>query len=345
MKPLLASLATLISLAGYAETNTVVEAVPPAAPPATVTDVEAAASSQALEAGNEPLEEASATEETPAETVAETVEQVQADAKESEPMPEVAAEPSLEERFPNATPILEVREPYRSHSSIHRTPHPFHPEFEWADLFIHSLEIGYRQISSREFEELMKGDRQTRIGTYFGTINELKPNGEDASALYFQYAPIPYFGIGITSDDMSLATKDGPTPQETDGDVKVDSDMQYIFFRLPLDIPETQLTVTPFIEFGKVEHDVSFDAEPTWASRGNAVTLADDDSTYTAYGIEFTYNIDQNHHISGHAIWRDLDLYTTGEYTVADGRAPVPIEMNLNNEQFGMGVKYSYTFY
>jgi hypothetical protein len=194
------------------------------------------------------------------------------------------------------------------------------------------LEIGTRS-TSYDFDQTKKGDRATRVGTYFGTINELKPEDDNApTRLYLQYAFIEYFGVGVTWDDVKLATKDGPSPEETDGDVTVDSTYLYLFGRYP-----NQTHLVPFVEVGMGLHDIGFDADPNWARR-NSLTLSDEDAVFYSLGLEywFTPNFSVN------VLWRQTSFTTTGEWRNIDGRKPTPVEMKLDHEVMGFGAKYTF---
>jgi outer membrane protein W len=194
------------------------------------------------------------------------------------------------------------------------------------------LEIGTRS-TSYDFDQTQKGDRATRAGTYFGTINKLKPEDDSSpTRLYIQYAFVEYLGIGVTWDDVKLATKDGPTPEETDGNVTVDSTYLYLFGRYP-----NKTHLVPFAEVGMGLHDIGFDADPNWARR-NSLTLSDEDALFYSLGLEywFTPNLSVN------ILQRQTSFTTTGEWKNIDGRKPSPVEMKLDHTVTGFGVKYTF---
>ncbi len=214
------------------------------------------------------------------------------------------------------------------------TPHAWENSFAGfhAKYIKGKLEVGTRS-TSYDFDQTQKGDRETRIGTYFGTINELQPK-EDSSPtrIYVQYAFVEYAGVGVTWDDVRLATKDGPSEAETDGDVTVDSQYIYVFGRYP-----NATKIVPFVEIGKGYHDIGFLAEPNWGRR-NSLTLGDADATFFSYGVELwlTPNLSVN------VMQRQTSFTTTGEYRNIDGRAPTPVEMKLDHKVTGLGVKFTF---
>lgn len=193
------------------------------------------------------------------------------------------------------------------------------------------LEVGVRR-TKHKFKETQKGDRQTRQGTYFGTINQIIVDDDRSfNNLFFQYALHPWVAIGYNRDDYRLITRDGPTPQETDGDFTIDSRYIYLQLRYRFDFG-----LQPFVEYGRGTHKVDFDPLPAWAARGNTVTMNDrETASFLTYGVEYYFN----DHVSIHVMQRRTDYTMTGQYTVRDGRAPVDIEIRADQTITGFGIK------
>ena len=245
------------------------------------------------------------------------------------------ATPAVAQPVPTTVP---ARPEFRHSTGLERdVTDPF--ETVYTKVLRRRLEVGYRTVShDLDVDGQIKGDRATFEGTYFGSINELKLYDDDIQNFYFQYAFIPYAGIGITWDEMDIATKDGPSPQESDGDVNIETDMFYLFVRYPIQLPNVELQITPFFEFGKADHSVGFSAEESWAARGNSLSLSDESGEYYAYGIEFTFH----ERFSAHVIWRRTEFTTTGQYVNEPNNNIVPVEMRLDHDSFGFGAKFTF---
>jgi hypothetical protein len=203
------------------------------------------------------------------------------------------------------------------------------------ERYIHDrLEIGTR-ITSASVDETKRGDSETREGTYFGSINEMKVEEESGPTKWFlQYRLHTYVGVGMTFDELTLVTKDGPSEANTDGDFSIDSSYYYIYLRYPL-----PYGFVPYIEYGRGSHDVSFSPESNW-SRRNSIYVYDSSVDATFYSIGLEYHISRN--FSVHVMQRWTDYSFDAEWRNIDGRTPTRFTVNMDQSVTGFGVKYTF---
>ncbi len=196
------------------------------------------------------------------------------------------------------------------------------------------LEVGVR-TTSRNFDETRKGDRETRVGTYFGTINQIVIEDDSApNKLFLQYRFIqPYVALGLGFDHYEIITRDGPLAVNTDGTAEVDSVQIHLLLRYPL--PHG---FVPFFELGRSLNDVTFQPLESWAARGNSLDLTVEDATFYSVGLE--YHITRS--LSVHALYRWMSYGLSGEYNNRDGRPPLPVTINADQTVTGFGLKYTF---
>jgi len=252
----------------------------------------------------------------------EEVEVLQTPAPETLPAPAVPPEPE-----PAAEPdVTGTTEP---------APVALEPgESDFFSTYVKGkLEVGARAIVSRSFDNTSQGDdTPTRDDNFFGTIDRFDPDDGFAASIYLQYAICEYFGVGLTFDSFDATTQDAPyTSLNTDGDVTLDSTLLYVFLQYP-----TEYNLIPYLEVGYGSHDIGFDPEPGWASRGNSVEMEDDSGVYYALGLK--YLITEN--FACDLFLRNMSISGKGEYRNADGRDPIPFEMNFDHTAWGLGVSY-----
>lgn len=210
------------------------------------------------------------------------------------------------------------------------------PASEFYQRFVEGrLAAGSHFFVDRSFEETRRGDTTpARDDNFFGSIDRLDPDYDSFPGSFFlQYAITDYFGIGVSLDEFEMITQDAPyRPENTDGDITVDSTYVYVFARYP-----NETRIVPFAEFGYGLHDIGFTPEPRWAIN-NRLDFTDDEDTYFTLGVEYEFSS----HFSAHLVYRRASISSTVEYNVIDGRPPLFWDVDLGYDAWGLGVKYTF---
>ena len=155
----------------------------------------------------------------------------------------------------------------------------------YSTYIVNRLEIGTR-ITHFTLLDNKKGDSITRIGTFFGTVNQLKEDQDYLPAkLFVQYRIIPQFGVGLAYDKFGFDTGDwgmGSGIGGSDGKAVLSGPLVYLLGRYP-----NKTRFTPFGELGIALYSATFDADANWASSNDKrVSLGSTTGYYLAAGCD-----------------------------------------------------------
>lgn len=178
-------------------------------------------------------------------------------------------------------------------------------------------------------------------GNFIGSVWGLDENQNYIPRLNLGYWFTPYLGVGLTYDEVSAATVDWGSVEQTftstDGDVNIWGPMLYVTGRAP-----NSTRCTPFAELGWATYFASFDEDPAWAAAAPGYRFEVDNTTGYFWGLGLDFEI--NSHWSVDVYWRQMNnaevearaYFTTSSRVGRYGAFPMDYDM------YGIGVNYHF---
>ncbi|OQA26479.1 MAG: hypothetical protein BWY59_01366 [Verrucomicrobia bacterium ADurb.Bin345] len=201
-------------------------------------------------------------------------------------------------------------------------------------------EVGAR-ITHFSLEDDDRGGNNSNIrGNFLGSIWGLEEEQSYLPKPYIQYLVIPYGGVGLGYDAMTIKTvdwgDDARTFKSSDGDLTVQGAAFYLFGRYP-----NETRFTPFAEVGFVYYMADFDEDSEWKATGPGYRFEVDDTSgnYIALGC----NVQIYEQWFMNIYFRRLfEATVDGKAHFGPGYRPRSGSFPLENDAWGLGVSYQF---
>ena len=272
------------------------------------------------------------------------------------PGPSVGSDPrvgviaNLEAKLPEPAPRhpkAPAVQPPKSRPPEARTPMPVQalppppPRADAKPWWSDRLSVGARvyNFELRDTRRSVRGrySNNNIKGNFIGSVWGLDEEQDYIPRLHFQFMVNPYWGLGITYDQVGAKTVDWGnlegTETSSDGTVNISGPMAYLTGRYP-----NSTKTTPFVELGWAQYSASFDTNPAWAAtapgyrfevddtRGNFLGFGVDIAIYKRCALSLYYRRMNNAEVDARA------YFTPGSRVGRSGAFPMEYDM------FGLGV-------
>jgi hypothetical protein len=222
------------------------------------------------------------------------------------------------------------------------------------------LELGLRMTYYQLTEG--KNNDPDGDGNYFlGSINELEEEQSSQLRPYARYFPVPYVGVELSWEEMSLITRKYTSTYDTDGIIKVDGPAFSLVGRYP---NETRFTPygqaglfmanggfqyakwwhNGFPEYGQAFFDWQAMGSPAWPNGGyqRNIDISDEMGTFFAGGCSIKLFDHLSLDLQARYMMLDVDAHYTLSFggVVRDDRGTYTFP--LDNWAYQMGLKYTF---